>query len=190
MRRRFAQRIHDAVEVILRVGMKIWIPHSLLAEHDLAIHHRGHFAIASAEIEADAASIEMAPERFGHSTRRRKFMRDDNLDGMVVNFLADDVRVELARGRLAKVLRQLVADCLRPIEKHTPAAPTPQKELHQPLDINKIARRTGRTLGKNLRRKIKHRAIGLLNRQPDGLPFSRRPDRCNKRTIRQNSGAK
>ena len=33
MTRRLLQRIHDAIEVILRVGMKIGIPHRLVAEN-------------------------------------------------------------------------------------------------------------------------------------------------------------
>ena len=63
MRRRLLERIHDAVIVILRVRLEIRVPDRLVAEHHLALDHRRHLAVAAAEVEADAAPVQVPPQR-------------------------------------------------------------------------------------------------------------------------------
>src|SRR6478609_7437086 len=101
MRRRLPQRIHDAVEVVLRVGLEIGIPFRLLAEDDLAINHRCGLAITAAEIETDATAFEIAPERTGVGAFRRDVLGADYLDGVIKHPFADDLGIELPCGVIA-----------------------------------------------------------------------------------------
>ena len=59
------QRIVDAVEVVLRVGLRARAPRHLVAEDDFAVDHGGALAVAGAEVEADAAALQMAAQRRG-----------------------------------------------------------------------------------------------------------------------------
>jgi hypothetical protein len=61
------QRIVDAVEVILRIGLRAGVPGHLIAEDHLAIGDGGALAVAGAQVEADAAAIQVAAERRGGS---------------------------------------------------------------------------------------------------------------------------
>ena len=70
VRGRLVQRVHDPVEVVLRVRLVVRIPHRLVAEDDPAVDDRRDLAIAAAEIEADAAALEMAAERLACRSAR------------------------------------------------------------------------------------------------------------------------
>ena len=59
------QGIVDAVEVILRVGLRAGVPGHLVAEDHLAIDDGGALAVAGAQVEADAAAIQVAAQRRG-----------------------------------------------------------------------------------------------------------------------------
>src|ERR1017187_2675010 len=56
------QGIVDAVVVILRVALHGGVPGDLVAEDDLAIDDGGALAVAGAQVEADAAAIQVASE--------------------------------------------------------------------------------------------------------------------------------
>src|SRR5688500_13448887 len=96
--------------------MEVRIPNRLFAEHNLAVDDGGDFAIAAPEIEADAATVQVAAERFGHCLARREIARGDDFNRVVVNLLPDQVRVEFAGGRVTEVLLQLLRDGRRTIE--------------------------------------------------------------------------
>ena len=66
------QRVHDAVEVILRIRLVVRVPDRLFAEDDAAVDDRRDLAIAAAEIEPDPASFEMTAERLGFRVLRRE----------------------------------------------------------------------------------------------------------------------
>ena len=59
------QRILDAVPVIVPVGFLDWRPGDFFGENGLAIDHRGAFAVAAAEIEADTAAVPVASDGNG-----------------------------------------------------------------------------------------------------------------------------
>ena len=129
MGRRLLQRIHDAVEVILRVGMKIRIPNRLLAEHDLAINDRRRLAVAAAQIKADAAAVKVAAQRFALRAFRRNVLRVHHFERMIEHLGGDKVRVELAGGLVAIMRGQLRGEWRRAIEINPPAATRPEEEL-------------------------------------------------------------
>ena len=58
------QRVMDALDVIVRIALEIRIPSDFFGEDHLAVDQRGAFAVGTAEVEADAAAIEIASE--GH----------------------------------------------------------------------------------------------------------------------------
>ena len=63
VRRRALQRIVDAVEVILGIGLAAGVPGHFLAEDHFAVDDGRGLAVARAQIEADAAAFEMPAER-------------------------------------------------------------------------------------------------------------------------------
>ena len=97
MGRRLLQRIHDAVVVILGIGLEIWVPHRFLAENHLAVHDGRHLAVAAPEVEADAAAVQVPAQRSGAAPLRRQGLRMHHLDGVVEHPLAHEVRIKLAR---------------------------------------------------------------------------------------------
>ena len=48
--------------VVGRVGLLDRLPHDLLAEDRLAVDHRRHLEVGRAEVEADAAAVEVAAQ--------------------------------------------------------------------------------------------------------------------------------
>ena len=74
------QRIVDAVEMILRIGLRAGVPRHLVAEDHLAIGHGGALAVARAQVEADAEAIQVPAQRRGglpflRARRRRRRSR-------------------------------------------------------------------------------------------------------------------
>ena len=59
------QGIVDAVVVILRVALHGGVPGDLVAEDDFAIDDGGALAVAGAQVEADAAAIQVTAEGSG-----------------------------------------------------------------------------------------------------------------------------
>ena len=74
------QRIVDAIVMVLRVALEIWIPGDFLAEDHVAVDHSGGFAVGSAEIETDPAAIEMAAEGHGRFARCRQRINGARFD--------------------------------------------------------------------------------------------------------------
>src|ERR1019366_7387233 len=59
------QGIVDAVVVILRIALHGGVPGHLVAENDFAFDDGGALAVAGAQVEADAAAIQVASEGGG-----------------------------------------------------------------------------------------------------------------------------
>ena len=105
MRRGLAQRIHDLIEVPLRVGLRPGIPHRLIAEDRLAVNHRGDFAIAGTEIKADTAAVPVTSQRRALFAGGRHSLGCDHGDseGSFVDFFTHQLRIEATRIRVAIV---------------------------------------------------------------------------------------
>ena len=80
------ERIHDLVEMPLRVGLVDGVPNCLSGKHDLAVDYGGRLAVAGAEIESDPATVKVPPQRLAAGARRRNVACEDNFKGTSVNF--------------------------------------------------------------------------------------------------------
>src|SRR5258708_6493023 len=93
------QRIHDLVEMPLRVRVSPRVPRDFLTENGSAIEHRGYLAITGAQIKTDPAAIEMASEWGREFLLGRQIFADsqNHFKGLFVNLIAHDRGVEAAR---------------------------------------------------------------------------------------------
>jgi hypothetical protein len=64
-----AQRIVDAVEVVLRVGLRARVPATSSLKTTFAVDHGGALAVARAQVEADAAAVQVAAQRRGEEEK-------------------------------------------------------------------------------------------------------------------------
>ena len=96
MRRGALQRIHDLVEVPLRVRLRHRVPVDFLAEDDFPVHDRRGLAIARAEVEANPASVQMPAQRDRLDVLCRQLAGPDgeNLERALEDAPAHDVLVE------------------------------------------------------------------------------------------------
>ena len=86
--------------MVLRVGLLARLPDHLFAVDRLAIDHRADLAVGGAQVEADAAAVQVAPERLAGLAGRRDIFRGvtgNDREGLFVDLLAHEVVVELAR---------------------------------------------------------------------------------------------
>jgi len=132
--RRPAQGVHDALPVVLRVGLVVGIPLDLLAPDDATIDDRRHLAITAAQVEADTAAVQVAAQRRGRRMLGRQLVRRDDLDRMTVDALPDDLGVEAAGRAVPEVRAQLLDQRAGRVQEDAVAAPRPERELDQPLE--------------------------------------------------------
>ena len=85
--------------MVVRVGLLARLPDDLLAEDRLAVDHRGDLAVGGAQVEADAAAVQVAAQRLAALARRGHFGSVAGHDGerVRVDLLAHEVVIELAR---------------------------------------------------------------------------------------------
>ena len=176
--------------MILGVGLEIRVPDGFVAEHDLAFDDRRHFAVAAAEVEADAAPVQMAAQRSGAAAFGRQGFRMDHLDRVIEHPLAHEVRVELARGCLAIMRRQLRGQRRRPVEVNAEAAARPEQELRDALQVSEIARRLRMGVRQNRGREVGDVAVGLFQGQADGHGVARGLRLRTKGAVGQDRGPK
>ena len=60
-----ADGVQDALVVVVRIALVARVPDHLLAEDGFAVDHGAGLAVAGAQVEADAAAVQVAPERHG-----------------------------------------------------------------------------------------------------------------------------
>ena len=107
MRGRFPQRIHDAIEMILRVGLHGRRPRDLIAENYLPIDYRRRLAVAGAQVKPDAASFEMPAQGPSLGALRRDVPGLDQFQRMIEHPLADHIRIKFAGWRFLPTSEQL-----------------------------------------------------------------------------------
>ena len=124
MRGSLAQRIHDLVEMPLRVGLRPGIPHRLITEDRLAVDDCGDLAITRAEIKTDAAAVPVASQRRAlfAGGRHRLGSHERDSEGSFVDFFAHQLRIETPRGSIAIMSGELRAKFRWTAEPHLPAA--------------------------------------------------------------------
>ena len=91
-----------------------------------------------------------------------------DLQRMIEDELADEVGVESAGLGLAVMTRQSRRQRFRTVDVDAPAAPRPQQELDEALDVSHVGRRLRMGLGQDLCLEVKDRAVGLLESDPHG----------------------
>jgi len=109
MRRRFPQRVHDAVKMILRIRLKVRVPYGFFAEDHIAINDRRGLAITTAEIKADAAAVKMPARRRGRVTLRWQTFCMNHLDRMIEHPFSNNFRVKFAGWSFAIIRCQPLA---------------------------------------------------------------------------------
>src|SRR5262249_49982566 len=55
-------RVVDAVEMVLRVGVRLRLPNDFAGEDFLAVDHRRRFAVASPRVKPDAVTLQVPPD--------------------------------------------------------------------------------------------------------------------------------
>src|SRR5436190_146621 len=160
------KRIHDSIEVILRVRLEIGIPDSFLTEDDLSINHRRYFPITATEVKANPAAIQMAAERgsmclFWRGRRRRNYFQ-----WSIEHSFAHHIRIKFARSARAVVRGEPCSEFDRAVEINAATSTRPKEEFYDSLDINEISRRLRMRLRKNLRFKSRHIAVRLFESNP------------------------
>ena len=93
------------------------------------------FAVAGAEIEADAAAVPMASQRRGGCRGGGNVFGRDDLEGALVNAFAHDVGIEPAGGRFLEMAIQARAQGRRTVEIDAEAAAGPEQEFDQSFQI-------------------------------------------------------
>jgi len=164
VRRRLTQGIHDAVEVILRIGLKIRVPNGFVAENDFAVHNCRDLAIAAAEVKPIRHPSRCRPSGVvvarsggnsrvtttsigGHRSGRRWFLN------------------QICRWLFTIMFLEHIAQRLWSVEINPKAAPRPQEKFHHPFEMHCVRCRLRMSFGKNGGRKMEHRAVGLFQRQ-------------------------
>ena len=170
----------------------VGIPLRLLAPHDAPVDDGRHLAIAAAQVEADAASVEVPAERRrGVRTRGRKVAGRHDLDRVIVDALADDLGVEAAVRGVAIIRPQSFRHAGRRVEMDPEPAVRPQRELDQALEHREVrVGRFGIGARQQGRRQARDRAVLLLEREARLGRVARRARVLLKRTPGERGRAK
>jgi hypothetical protein len=164
VRGRLLQRVHDAIVVILRIGLVVRVPFRLIAEDDASVDHSGDLAVAATQIEPDAAAVEISSERLRLRTFRRHVARVDDGKLVTEHQLADEVRVESSGLRIAIVGDEVLCQGRRAIDVNAPSTARPENEFDEAFQEKRIGRRLWVGIGQCARVESEDRAVGLLER--------------------------
>ena len=132
--------------------------------------------------------VQVPPQRRGAAAFRRQGLRMDHLKRVIEHPLAHEVRVELARGGLAVMRRQLRGQRRRPVEVNAEPAARPEQELRDAFEVSEIARRLRMAVRQDRGREVGDAAVGLLQGQADGDGIARGPRLRTKSTVSQHRG--
>ena len=165
-----AQRLLDAAQVVLGIALRVGIPLHLLAPHHLAVDHRRRLAVAAPQVEADAAAVEVPAQRGGAGALGRQLAGGHHLERAAEDPLAHRLGIEAAGGAVAVVGGEPGRQLGRPVEVEAEAAARPERQLGQPLEVDEVGGRLGVGRRQQLGLEVKHRAVGLLEREAHAWP--------------------
>jgi hypothetical protein len=166
MARGEVERVADAGQMIGGVGLEVRIPLHFLGEDDLAVDERGALAVGAAQIEADAASGEMASERQVGGRGDGQGGRLDRAEGQrPFEDLAEEVGVERAGAGGGVIGLQAFGERpgLGTTEQDLLGAARPEQELHRSLDVQ-IRRCIVDAAGQHVGAKQRGRPVGATER--------------------------
>ncbi|MEZ4767990.1 MAG: hypothetical protein R2844_06125 [Caldilineales bacterium] len=163
---RQSQRSDDALVVVGRVGLLHRLPDDLVAPYRLPVEHGRHFEVGRAQVEADAAAVQVAAERLaGFLLRRRLVGRaGDDCERPLVDGLAHEVIVESPRPVRRVNAADVVSNARRPAHRDLPAAPGPEQELDQPLGVGQVGSGAPVVFGEGNGVKPRDGSIGAFQR--------------------------
>jgi hypothetical protein len=143
------------------------LPDDFLAVNCFAIHHRADLAVRRAQVEADAAAVQVPPEGFAAFARGRHFLRvaGDDCKGLFVNLFAHELIIELPLATRRVQLLQVFSDALRPADIDLESAFGPQHELDQPFGVVQVFRRARMPIREDNRFKARDFPVGAF--QPE-----------------------
>ena len=123
--------------MILRIGFEVGIPHYLFAEHHLTVNHGRALAVATAQVESDAASVEVPAQGQARLflvglPRIRRMLHNQRL---AVHPIAHEFEVEGPLARWGIHRTNMIGDANLACDSHLAPAALPQQKLHQSLDI-------------------------------------------------------
>lgn len=160
--------VHDFVEVPAGIFLGDWIPDDFFGEDGDAILDGGDFAIGAAEVEADAAAVEVAAEGRGGGAFGGELGGVDDFEGFFVDAFAHDVGVELAGGGVGVVGAELVGEFARAVEVDAVAAAGPEEEFGEPFDVEGVGRGERMVGGGDDGLVMEEGAVGLFDGEGDG----------------------
>ena len=134
------QRIDDPGAVVIDVLLEIRVPDDLLAVDGFPVFDRRAFAVGAAEVEADPAAVEVAAEFDadlpGGGGRLERAVLDRELP--VVDPPAHHVVIEGAFAAGGVGAPERVTDPGAAADGEFPAAPRPEQEFDDPLDVAEV----------------------------------------------------
>ena len=126
--------VHDALEVIVRVGSGLGEPDDLLGEDALAVDDGGDLAVGAAGVEADAAAAEVAAYGLGVGLFGRQLVAEDDLEGPLVD-AGHEVLVKGAAAIGGVGGADALVDVPVPAYIYLPAAVEPEHGLDHPVGV-------------------------------------------------------
>ena len=170
MRRCSQQGIVHPLDVITRIRLEIRVPGDLLGIHDLAIDERRGLAIAAAQVEADAASLEMPAHRHSGLDRRRQRFEGRRLDRKPAakDFRAHERVIEGPRARRAVDFRKRGSNVVGTGHEHLWTALHPEEKFQQSLRIDQRECRRRMACRQDAAIMAKHRAIRSHEHEREG----------------------
>lgn len=159
-----AEGVHDAVEVVLGVGLADGVPGDFLAIHDGAVDDGGCFAVTAAEVESDAAAAEVTPEGLGAGVGLGQGLRQDcaDVEGVPIDALAHHHGVEAAGGVVSVVELEGGHQRGRSGDPYPESAARPEQELQPAFEAREIRGGFGVVGRKDRRVESERRAVGLF----------------------------
>ena len=128
------QRGHDALIVIVRVGIGLGEPDHLFGIHGLAVDHGGDLPVAAAGVKADTAAGHMAADGLGGILALRQGIGQHYLKGVFKNAGHILPVKGLAAARRISLF-QVGIDALVPTDIDPEAALHPEDGLDQAVDV-------------------------------------------------------
>src|SRR5688500_18725433 len=127
--------------VVVRIRLAARVPRNLFREDNASVDNRAGLTIARAKVEADAAAVQIAAQRFRTFIGMRYGfrVRDFQGEGLLVD-ATHEFRVECALAAGAVDSPDSDSDVLRPAEGYSPSAALPEEKLDQPLDVRQVGR--------------------------------------------------
>ena len=187
-----SQRRDDPLVVVGWIGLFDRLPHDLVAEDRLAIDHRRDLQIGRAQVEADAAAVQVASQRLTALACRGRFISAAAHHGerMAVDLLAHEAIIELARAVRRIDPGDVFSDAARPADGDLPAAARPQEELRDPLGVGQVGFKAGMTIRERHRLVARHGAVGAFQGDDQRHALAGSRDLCSESPVDECCGSK